>query len=158
MIVMAIGGYIADSTAILADAAHMFSDVAGFMISFVSILISRNKPNFSNNYGYHRVEVLGAIISVMFLWGMLIGINIVAIYKIHLGPTYDGYLLNDDESTIFLVTAFFGFGCNLINLFALNFWCNHEEEEVYRGSIMHKNSTNETLDDTVDSTVSEATA
>ena len=94
MIIEAIGGYIADATAILADAAHMFSDVAGFMISFVSIYISKNAPNFNNNYGYHRVEVLGAIISVMFIWGLLIGINIFAIYKLRLGNTKAGYLLD----------------------------------------------------------------
>jgi len=126
------------------------------MISFFSILISRSNTNFSNNYGYHRVEVLGAIISVMFLWGMLIGINGIAIYKIHLGNNKDGYLLDSHESAIFLLTAIFGLGCNLFNLFALNFFCNHEEEEVYRGSVVPKNSTNETLDDSVDSTISEA--
>jgi len=36
----AVGGYISGSLAILADAAHMFSDVAGFMISFFSLYIS----------------------------------------------------------------------------------------------------------------------
>lgn len=34
------GGIISGSLAILTDAAHMFSDVAGFMISFISIFIS----------------------------------------------------------------------------------------------------------------------
>jgi zinc transporter 2 len=34
------GGVISGSLAILTDAAHMFSDVAGFMISFFSIYIS----------------------------------------------------------------------------------------------------------------------
>lgn len=34
------GGIISNSLAILTDAAHMFSDVAGFMISFFSIFIS----------------------------------------------------------------------------------------------------------------------
>jgi zinc transporter 2 len=34
------GGIISGSLAILSDAAHLFSDVAGFLISFVSIYIS----------------------------------------------------------------------------------------------------------------------
>jgi hypothetical protein len=34
------GGIISGSLAVLTDAAHMFSDVAGFMISFFSILIA----------------------------------------------------------------------------------------------------------------------
>lgn len=31
------GGYLAGSLAIMTDAAHMFSDVAGFMISYIAI-------------------------------------------------------------------------------------------------------------------------
>ena len=42
MIVELVGGYFAGSLAVMTDAAHMFSDVAGFMISFFSILISQN--------------------------------------------------------------------------------------------------------------------
>jgi zinc transporter 2 len=34
------GGYFAHSLAILTDAAHMFSDVAGFMISYIAIYLS----------------------------------------------------------------------------------------------------------------------
>jgi zinc transporter 2 len=80
MIIEAIGGSYIKATAILADAAHMFSDVAGFMISFVSIYIAKNSPNFIYNYGYHRVEVLGAMVSVLFIWLLLVGINIFAVY------------------------------------------------------------------------------
>jgi zinc transporter 2 len=35
-----VGGFISGSLAIVSDAAHLFSDVAGFLISFVSIYIS----------------------------------------------------------------------------------------------------------------------
>lgn len=35
-----VGGVISKSLAILSDAAHLFSDVAGFLISFISIYIS----------------------------------------------------------------------------------------------------------------------
>ena len=37
MIVEVVGGYLSNSVAIMTDAAHMFSDVAGFVISIVSI-------------------------------------------------------------------------------------------------------------------------
>jgi len=69
MLIEAVGGYISGSIAILADAAHMFSDVAGFMISFFSIYISRRKLNIRYNMGYHRAEVLGALLSVFFHLG-----------------------------------------------------------------------------------------
>ena len=106
MIIEAVGGIYSDATAILADAAHMFSDVAGFMISFVSIYISKNPINFSYNYGYHRFEVLGAIVSVLFIWALLIGINIYAVIKILEGNTKEGY--NDENSNNRLDTNFIG--------------------------------------------------
>jgi len=163
MIIQAIGGYIANATAILADAAHMFSDVAGFMISFVSIYISKNAPNFNYNYGYHRVEVLGAIISVMIIWGLLMGINILAIYKLRLGNTKEGYLLDSHESVIFLVTACFGLSFNLLNLLALNCFCNPDGDEVddeNHSSIVSENkySTNQTLDVTQESAIPETSS
>lgn len=129
MIIEAIGGVYSDATAILADAAHMFSDVAGFMISFVSIYISKNPINFSYNYGYHRFEVLGAIVSVLFIWALLIGINTYAVIKILEGNTKEGYLLDKDQAIIFLITACFGLSCNLLNLLALNCFCNPEDND-----------------------------
>jgi len=35
-----VGGYVSGSLAILTDASHMFSDVAGFLISYLSIYIA----------------------------------------------------------------------------------------------------------------------
>ena len=39
MIGEVIGGYLANSLAIMTDAAHMLSDVAGFMISYIAIYL-----------------------------------------------------------------------------------------------------------------------
>ena len=40
-----VGGLIANSLAILTDAAHMFSDLSGFLISLVSLYIARRPAN-----------------------------------------------------------------------------------------------------------------
>ena len=78
----AAGGYIANSLAILADAAHMFSDVAGFMISFFSIYISQGKTTTNYTMGYHRAEILGAYVSIFLIWGLLIALNWEATIRI----------------------------------------------------------------------------
>jgi zinc transporter 2 len=85
MIIETIGGYISGSIAILADAAHMFSDVAGFMISFFSIYISNRPITISHNMGHHRAEVLGALASVFFIWALLIWLNWSATNRILYG-------------------------------------------------------------------------
>lgn len=78
----AAGGIIANSLAILADAAHMFSDVAGFMISFFSIYISSSPATIKYTMGYHRAEILGAFISIFLIWGLLGWLNYEATMRI----------------------------------------------------------------------------
>lgn len=45
MTIEVVGGIVAGSLAILTDAAHMLSDVAGFVISIVAILIGRKSAD-----------------------------------------------------------------------------------------------------------------
>jgi len=45
MTIEIVGGIVAGSLAILTDAAHMLSDVAGFIISIVAILIGRKSAS-----------------------------------------------------------------------------------------------------------------
>jgi len=52
MIVEIVGGYYANSLAIMADAAHMFSDVVGFMVSYLAIYLSGKPSSLKSSYGY----------------------------------------------------------------------------------------------------------
>lgn len=56
-----LGGYLANSLAIMTDAGHMLSDLASFVISIIAIKISHMKPTKRLSYGFHRAEVLGAL-------------------------------------------------------------------------------------------------
>lgn len=60
-----VGGYFSNSTAIMSDAAHMLSDLMGFGISMISIIISKRAPTSTLSYGYLRAEILGALVSVV---------------------------------------------------------------------------------------------
>ena len=46
MIAEIIGGYISGSFAIMMDAAHMLSDVTGFLISYFAIYMGRKPANY----------------------------------------------------------------------------------------------------------------
>ena len=63
-----IGGYLAGSLAIMSDAAHLLSDLAGFLISMFSLFIACRPANSSLTYGYHRSEVIGALSSILIIW------------------------------------------------------------------------------------------
>jgi zinc transporter 2 len=68
MLVEVTGGIWAHSLAIITDAAHLLSDVSGFAVSAAAAYYS-TKPSHSHfSYGYHRIEVLGALASVLTVW------------------------------------------------------------------------------------------
>jgi zinc transporter 2 len=72
MIIEFLGGYFSNSVAIMTDAAHMFSDVCAFIISIVSIYFGSKKANNVHSYGYHRLEVLGALLSIFIIWSLVV--------------------------------------------------------------------------------------
>jgi len=70
MVVEIIGGALAHSMAIMTDAAHLLSDFSGFLISIFSIWIGTRPASNNMSYGYHRAEIIGALGSVMLIWGL----------------------------------------------------------------------------------------
>jgi hypothetical protein len=70
MAVEVAGGIIAHSIAILSDAAHLLSDLLGFVISIVSVYISGLPASTRHSYGFHRAGVIGALASVVLIWGL----------------------------------------------------------------------------------------
>lgn len=63
-----IGGVISNSLAILTDAAHLLSDIAGFAIALFAIYASGWEANPRQTFGYYRLEILGALISIQIIW------------------------------------------------------------------------------------------
>jgi zinc transporter 2 len=122
MICEFIGGLYSHSLAIMVDAAHMFSDVAGFMISFFAIYISQRKATFNNSYGYHRSEILGAILSIFVIWGLLVWLNIEAVARMIDPP-------KNINADVMLITAIIGLICNIVNFCALNCACGSDAAE-----------------------------
>nr|CAH7718068.1 unnamed protein product [Callosobruchus chinensis] len=83
MVAELLGGYIAGSLAVMTDAAHLFSDFIGFLISLLAIWIGRKPPSKSMTFGYYRAEVVGALLSVLTIW-LLAGIfSTLAINRIY---------------------------------------------------------------------------
>ena len=101
------GGYIADSLAIMTDAAHMFSDFCGFFISIFSIWLARRPSTEIHSYGYHRAEIIGALISVIIIWGLTIWL----VYEATQRLIKSNYEIDGD---IMLYTSIFALCSNLI--------------------------------------------
>src|SRR4051812_21746036 len=61
MVAEVIGGWLTNSLALLADAGHMFSDVAALGLSLFAIWIAERPPTPRRTYGYYRAEILAAL-------------------------------------------------------------------------------------------------
>ncbi|KAI5576217.1 hypothetical protein BDE02_09G030100 [Populus trichocarpa] len=68
MAVEVIGGVKANSLAVITDAAHLLTDVAGFSISLFTVWASGWEATSHQSFGYGRLEVLGALLSVQLIW------------------------------------------------------------------------------------------
>ena len=87
------GGLLANSIAIMSDAAHLTSDALGIGISIVALKISENNANDTHSYGYHRAEVIGAIVSILFIWLVTVWLMVEATFRILYPQTIDGYVM-----------------------------------------------------------------
>jgi cobalt-zinc-cadmium efflux system protein len=65
-----VGGIVSNSLALLADAGHMFTDVAGIGLALLAIWIGARPPNPERTFGYQRLEILAAIVNALLLFGV----------------------------------------------------------------------------------------
>lgn len=77
MVVEIVGGIYSGSLAILTDAAHLLSDVGGFAVALVAATWAAKRSSESFSFGNHRLEVLGALASVLSVWG----VTVVLVYE-----------------------------------------------------------------------------
>jgi cobalt-zinc-cadmium efflux system protein len=61
MVVEFVGGWIANSLALMADAGHMLSDVAALGLSAFALSAARRPATPGKSYGYLRIEILAAL-------------------------------------------------------------------------------------------------
>lgn len=106
------GGIKANSLAVLTDAAHLLSDVAGFAISLFAIWASGWEATPRQTFGFFRLEILGALVSIQLIW-LITGIIVYeAIDRIiHKTGEVNGMLM--------FIVATFGLLVNLVMVFLL---------------------------------------
>ena len=61
MVAEIVGGLVANSLALLADAGHMFSDAAALGLSLVALMLAQRPATSQRTYGFHRAEILAAL-------------------------------------------------------------------------------------------------
>ena len=62
-----VGGLLAHSLALLADAAHLAADAAGIGLSLFAIVCATRPPTLARTFGLQRLEILAAVVNAVVL-------------------------------------------------------------------------------------------
>jgi cobalt-zinc-cadmium efflux system protein len=121
------GGIYANSLALMADAAHMLTDLAALGLSLFALKISGRPATHSKTYGYLRAEILAALANGIFL-------ILIALYIF-----YESFQRlrapQEVKSGMMLVVAATGLAAN-VTTGALLFGSRHENLNL-RGAFLH---------------------
>ncbi|CAL9372868.1 cation diffusion facilitator family transporter [Streptomyces sp. Tu 3180] len=70
MVTELVGGVLADSLALVADAAHMATDALGLGMALLAIHFASRPPSERRTFGYARAEILAALANCLLLLGV----------------------------------------------------------------------------------------
>ncbi len=101
-----VAGLVGNSVALLADAGHVFADVAGMALAAVAVGIANRRTTDERSFGMYRVEILAA------------GLNAVLLFAIAAFVIWEGVQRlirpEDVESGLMIIVAGFALVLNLV--------------------------------------------
>lgn len=112
MIAEALGGWIAGSLALIADAAHMLADAGALAMSWAAVRAARRPASELMSYGHHRWQVLAAFVNGLALLLLSVWIVIEAAHRL-IAPAVI-------QPQIMMAVAGLGVLANLTSYFALS--------------------------------------
>ena len=77
-----VGGWIANSLALLSDAGHMLADAGAIALSLFALRIASRPADAKRTYGYYRLEILAALVNGAFLFAIAAGIAIEGYHRL----------------------------------------------------------------------------
>ncbi len=94
MVAEAVGGLIAGSLALLADAAHMLTDATALALAWFAFRIGRRPADWRRTYGFDRFQILAAFTNGVVLFLLALWILAEAVGRLlEPGPVLGGVLL-----------------------------------------------------------------
>lgn len=106
-----IGGFASNSLALLADAGHMFADVAGIGLALLAISYASRPADLDRTFGYLRLEILAAVVNAVLLFGIAAFVLFEAWQRLSSPP--------EVASDLMLAIALVGLAANGVAMFLL---------------------------------------
>jgi cobalt-zinc-cadmium efflux system protein len=111
LIAEVVGGLIAGSLALLAEAGHMLTDSTGLILALIAASLATRAATVKRTFGLQRAEVLAALGNALLLVGVAVWVLIQAVDRLRNPAEIDGGLM--------LVVAVVGVLANLAGLLIL---------------------------------------
>jgi len=127
MIVEAVGGWLSNSLALIADAGHMLTDVAALTLTLFAVRFAARPATSQKTYGYYRLEILAAFVNGIALVLLSIWIIYEAFERWQTPPAIAGLQLT--------LIATGGLIVNLIAAYLLH--SGHKHDLNMRGAFLH---------------------
>ncbi|AWK12120.1 cation transporter [Streptomyces spongiicola] len=105
-------GFVAESLALISDAAHMLTDAVAIVLALVAMRIARRPPRGSYTYGLKRVEILSAQVNGLSLILLGAWLTVEAVERLIDPPEVKGGLM--------LATALAGVAVNVAATWCLS--------------------------------------
>ncbi|KAF7370316.1 Cation efflux protein [Mycena sanguinolenta] len=106
-----ISGYVVGSLALVADSFHMLNDVMSLIVALYAIkLTSQSATDSRYSYGWHRAEILAALINGVFLVALCFSIALEAMERFFSTPEIS-------NPKLVVIVGGFGLASNLVGLF-----------------------------------------
>ncbi|MDP3937774.1 MAG: cation diffusion facilitator family transporter [Deltaproteobacteria bacterium] len=93
MVVEVVGGWLAGSLALLADAGHMLADAAALALALLAARIAQRPATAERSFGFLRIEILAALINGALLIAIAGAIGLEAVQRLRVPTTVDAPLL-----------------------------------------------------------------
>ncbi|QPJ66393.1 MAG: cation transporter [Candidatus Nitrohelix vancouverensis] len=129
LVLEVVGGLIANSLALLGDAAHMASDMFALGLSWLALKWAHRPSPTDKTFGYHRAEIFAALINGLLLIFLAANILIEAWERMQ-NPA------DVDSATVVLVAAV-GLAANLCVIFILKNPMHHSHDLNLRSAYLH---------------------
>ncbi|HWU29438.1 MAG TPA: cation diffusion facilitator family transporter [Microbacterium sp.] len=82
MVVQVVGAILSGSLALLADAAHMFTDSSALVIALIATAVAARPADDRRTFGYQRAEVFAALINAIILIVLTVSVAIGGVNRL----------------------------------------------------------------------------
>jgi len=127
VVIEVVFGLVANSIALLADAAHNFGDVLGLLLAWGASALAKRRPSARRTYGFRRTTILAALTNAVLLFVAVGAVGWEAVGRLrHPAPV---------EGMMVLIVAAIGTVVNGAS--ALLFMKGRKRDANVRGAFMH---------------------